>query len=366
MIRDRAPGATCPGLTVQEYEFLTLNGKSEVWDPSSNEGLNLTETKIRVLNFLASGAFVDEERFLAALYASGDTNSRISSIGDDLLKRTTVSLEDRERARDLFNIYSTVKPALQIRILTLLTKSAASTTFPDEVIRIAQEGIQPNDNVNVPAKGLETIKFRSALFNYMNWVSRVGSRSDLSAVAPALVGFLKSYIEDQGWPVPHDRSSDATSLRALAYETLGSLAKTTPSISLEKNLTLVHWLFRSLTEEGSSQSIFISIDGALASLLNVFSPPLESEIKAELRRLLLHYIQVEEGSDVIRDARYAAVRWANRCLEYSDVFGRWIDVVAAGIPGNTLVGLKEEGEKGLVSHTLNNDNMIISLIQSFM
>ncbi|KAH8815368.1 proteasome stabiliser-domain-containing protein [Xylogone sp. PMI_703] len=357
LVRPHTPGVTCPGLTVQEYEFLTLNGKTETWDSSSSDGLNLTETKIRVLNFLASGAFTDEERFLAALYAAGDTNSKISSIGDDLLKRSTVSLEDRERAQNLFSIYSTVKPALQIRILTLLAKSAASTAFPSEVVRIAQEGIQPNDNTNIPVKGLESIKFRTALFNYLNWVSRVGSKDDLAQAAPQLVSFLKSYIEDQGWPTPHDRSSDATTLRALAYETLGSLAKTTPSISLEKNLSLVRWLFRSITEEGSSQSIFISIDGALASLLNVFLPPLEPEIKDELRKLLLHYVNLEEGNDIKRDARYAAVRWANQCLEYSDIVGRWIDIIAVGSSGNTPGGVKEEGDKGLDPYTYRNLNL---------
>lgn len=136
-----------------------------------------------------------------------------------------------------------------------------------------QEAISPNDNTNVPAKGLETVKFRNALFNYMNWVARIGSQEDLAQVAPQLVGFMRTYIEDQGWPVPHERSADASALRALAYETLGSLAKTTPSIVVEKELSLVRWLFRSLTEEGSSETIFVSIEGALASLLNAFAPP---------------------------------------------------------------------------------------------
>jgi len=172
---------------------------------------------------------------------------------------------------ELLEIYFTLKPALRTRLLVLLMKSAVSTTFPRQIVRIVQEGIRPDDNSNLPAKGLETVKFRNALFNYMNWVSRMGSKDDLGQVAPALVGFMRSYIEDQGWPVPHERSSDAASLRALAYETLGALAKTTPSIVREPDLSLVRWLFRSLTEEGSSDAIFVSIDGALASLLNAFS-----------------------------------------------------------------------------------------------
>lgn len=141
-----------------------------------------------------------------------------------------------------------------------------------------QEAISPDDNTNIPAKGLETIKFRTALFNYMNWVSRIGTANDLAQVAPQLVGFMRTYIEDQGWPVPHERTADAASLRALAYEALGSLAKTTPSIVLEEDLSLVRWLFRSLTEEGSSETIFVSIEGALASLLGAFTPPRKMEL----------------------------------------------------------------------------------------
>jgi proteasome component ECM29 len=349
IVRSTATGVTCPGLTVQEYEFLTLNGKQEAWDPVSDEGLNLTQTKIVVLTFLSSGAFTDEERFLPALFASGDANSRISSVGEDLLKRSTISLEDLDRISNLLEVYFTLKPALQTKLLVLLTKSAVSTTFPQQIVRIVQEAISPNDNTNLPAKGLETVKFRNALFNYMNWVARIGSTDDLARVAPQLVQFMRSYIEDQGWPVPYERSTDAASLRALAYETLGSLAKTTPSIVLEKDLTLVKWLFRSLTEEGSSDAIFVSIEGALASLLNAFSAPLEQNLKGELRMLLLKYMTLQEGNAIVRGARFATVRWANRCLEYNDIVGRWIDILALGGRTDERSDVVEEGKKGLVS-----------------
>ena len=353
IVRSKATGVTCPGLTVEEYEFLTLNGKQETWDSSSEEGLNLTQTKICVLTFLTSGAFTDEERFLPALFASGDSNSRISSIGDDLLKRSTVSLEDPKLIDNLLQIYFNLKPSLQTRLLALLSKSAVSTTFPRQIMRIVQEAIQPDDSTNLPAKGLETVKFRNALFNYLNWVSRIGSTEDLGQVAPPLVGFLRTYIEDQGWPVPHDKSADAASLRALAYETFGSLAKTTPSIVLEEDLSVVRWLFRSLTEEGSSETIFVSIEGALASLLNTFAAPLDSKLRDELRLLLLKYMTLKESDSVVRNARFATVRWANRCLEYNDIVARWIDILALGGRTDERSDVIEEGQKGLVGLALN-------------
>jgi len=254
---DPAKKASCPGLTTDEYDFLTLNGKIEAWDPSSAEGLNLTETKITVLSFMVSGAFTDAERFNAAIFAAADPNSRISSIGDDLLKRTSVSLENSKLTENLFGFYLNSRPALQTRILLLLSKSVVATTFPRNIIGIVERGMQPS-HPDIPAvKGLEAKKLRNALFNFMNWVSRTGSEEDLQHVAPTLVTFLRSYIEEQGWPIPNDRSPDEASLRALAYETLGSMAKTVPSIVLEPQLDLIRWLFRSLTEERSADNIFI-------------------------------------------------------------------------------------------------------------
>lgn len=337
-----------PGLTAEQYDFLTLNGKVEAWDPNSSEGLSLSDTKVTVLSFLASGAFTDSERFMSALYAAADTNSRISSIGEDLLKRTTISLEDTALIESLYEIYSTSKPALQIRLLSLFSKSAIATTFPQKILGVVQVSAQSTSIDAVAIKGLEASKLRNAMFNFLNWVARMGSASDLQQVAPSLVNFLRGYIEEQGWPIPKDKTSDQASLRALAYETLGSMAKTVPAIAREPNLTLVRWLFRSLTEERSSDTIFISIEGALASLLNAFSAPLESSLREGLRSLLLTYMTQEEDEIVVRSARFTTVRWANRCLEYSDIVGRWIDILALGARPNERSDVIEEGNKGLV------------------
>jgi proteasome component ECM29 len=349
VVRSPSAGVSCPGLSVSEYQFLTLNGKQETWDPAAEEGLSLVQTKIGVLSFLSSGAFTDEERFLPALFASGDTNSRISSAGEDMLKRSNVSLEDSELISSLLSTYFTLKPALQTRLLLLLSKSAVSTTYPRQIIRMVQQAIQPDDSTILPTKGLETLKFRNALFNYMNWVSKVASAKDIAQVAPSLVGFLRTFIEDQGWPIPNDKAdSDAVALRALAYETIGSLAKTTPSIALEKDLSLLRWLFRSLAEDDTSSTISVSIEGSLSSLLNVFATPLDAELTLELRALLLKYMTLPDD-EAIRSTRFSTVRWTNRCLEYSDVVGRWIDILALGGRADERSDVVEEGKKGLVS-----------------
>lgn len=104
---ESASTTKCPGLSVDEYKFLTQQGKPDAWDPSSDSGLNLAESKALVTRFLASGMFKDDEKFLPALFASADTNTRISEVGEDILKRVTLTqdLEDSKSVETLFELY---------------------------------------------------------------------------------------------------------------------------------------------------------------------------------------------------------------------------------------------------------------------
>lgn len=97
----------CPGLSVEDYKFLTIQGKPEAWDPNADSGLNLAETKVLVARFLTSGMFTDEEKFFPALFASADTNSRVSDVGEDILKRVLLvkNVEDPKLVESLLDIY---------------------------------------------------------------------------------------------------------------------------------------------------------------------------------------------------------------------------------------------------------------------
>lgn len=97
----------CAGLSSEDYKFLTLQGKPEAWDPSSDSGLNLAESKALATRFLASGMFTEDEKFLPVLFASADTNSRISEVGEDVLKRVmlSVNLEQSDVVESLFELY---------------------------------------------------------------------------------------------------------------------------------------------------------------------------------------------------------------------------------------------------------------------
>jgi proteasome component ECM29 len=369
----------CPGISSDEYAFLTLGGKSETWSSEEKSGINLVATKISVARFVSSGAFTDQERFLPALFASADPNSRISDIGDDILKRTLpcVSLEDYALVDQLFCIYfgsseahgpPPVKPALQTKILGLLSKSAVSTTFTNYIMRVV-EGIMPQNTAGGDAgvasgsSGREASKLRGAIFSFTNWAARIGSASDLRSIAPTLVYKLRDYIEHQGWPslsaTSEGVSSSELSLRGYAYESIGLLAKTSPEeLLLDPNMDLLRWLFRSLSEEGSGESISVSIEEGISSVIGAFSGDMDVDVTEALRSLLLKHMELQVGDDssagngskVRRSTRFVAVRFANRCLPYSDVVGRWIDLLAIGGRPGEKSDVVEEGKKGLDPH----------------
>jgi proteasome component ECM29 len=234
----------------------------------------------------------------------------------------------------------------------MLSKSAACTKFPRDIARIVEEGLLSPElsATNKTTAGREASKYRSAIFALVNFVARRGAADDLSTVAEGLVGNLKAFLQDQGWPTP-DRDQDME-LRGYGYETIGLLAKASPkTILLEPNLDLLAWLFRSLREDASGKEVTVSIDEALSSVLGAFSESLNDSIRPKFRQILLKYSASVEPSDemsnqVFRSTRYTATRFANRCLSYDDVLARWIDILAVSGGSSERHEVIEEGRKG--------------------
>ena len=129
-----------------------MQNKDDLWTPSAG-GLNLIRTKTLAARLLSSGLFNDHERFLPALYASADSASTISDVGDDILKRVmpVTDLEDEQLVRTFFSMYfgadgtPRVRAPLRLKILGLLNKSTHSTTFSHYIMQIVDDGVaQPN------------------------------------------------------------------------------------------------------------------------------------------------------------------------------------------------------------------------------
>ena len=380
------PSNRCPGLNVDDCKFLTIYGKEDTWTVGAPRSLNLVETKVLATKFLASGAFIDSERLLPALFASADPNSRLSDIGDDILKRSIPStpLEDRGFLEKLFAIYLGTKgssgslPArvpLQTKILGLLCRSKEATTFIPQIVQIVNEGLAPRTSrasdhepeTTAQKQGLETSKLRSQVFSFTNWVSRYGSAEDLEVVAPTLVADLRSYISGQGWPRMNEDSSNNNSAelnsRSFGYESIGLLAKACPGkLILDPDLDLLRWLFNSLSCDTSGKDIIISVEHALSSVLGSFGNALDSEIREPLSNLLLYNMSSKVGDlntfgyTIIRNTRYISVRFANRCLPFHSVAGRWIDVLALAGGAGERREVTEEGRKGLDPYWFRNIN----------
>ncbi|KAF1965015.1 ARM repeat-containing protein [Bimuria novae-zelandiae CBS 107.79] len=373
--KDATASMRCPGLSVEEYKFLTLQGKPDAWDPTSDVGLNLTESKALVTRLLASGMFTEDEKFFPALFASADTNSRISEVGEDVLKRVILSkdLEDIDVVQTLLGLYFgssasegalAVKVPLRIRILGVLSKSVTCTTFPKEIARIVEEGLLSPElsATNKTTAGREASKYRSAIFALVNFVARRGTAEHLSTIAEGLVGNLRAFLQDQGWPVP-DRDQDME-LRGYGYETIGLLAKAAPkNILLDQNLDLLEWLFRSLREDASGKEVTVSIDEALSSVLGAFSGNLNDLIRPKFRQILLRYSASpsagnQDDAKFLRSTRYTATRFANRCLPYDDVLARWIDILAVSGGSSERHEIVEEGRKGLDPYWFHMSNSL--------
>jgi proteasome component ECM29 len=344
---------TCPGLRPSEYSFLTLQNKEDVWSPASPMGLNLLETKSNVAKVLASGMFTDNERVLPALFASTESTSEI---GEDMLKRTlpNISLEDSDFIQSLYTLYfgdegvnsqKRVRVPLQLKILGLFAKSTISTTFTEQIVRLVNDGIATSDNNDPSSLGREATKLRAAIFVYINFVSRFGSQESLYAIAPRVLGRLREYIEGQSWPKP-SQNEDLVS-RGYAYEVIGLLAKAGPKdLVVEPNLDILRWLFESLALDTASGSVTVSIEESLSSMLGAFVKHEDRETAISLENLLIDQMY-RSGTPQRRSTRYVAVRYANRCLPYSSVKARWVNLLAIAAEATDRQEVVEEGRRGL-------------------
>ncbi|KAJ5913485.1 hypothetical protein N7504_002368 [Penicillium tannophilum] len=359
---------TCPGLSPEEYTFLTKGAAAEeTWNPAAPGGLNLTETKVVALRFLGSGAFANSQRFLPSLIASADANSRLADLGDETLKRFAIDLEDPTIVQQLYDLYfgaqgaPPARPPLQVKALVFLGKSIKATEDTQRIYKLIEDGLL--SDAARSAQGLQASKLRTQIFTFTTWVVRMGSSTDLKQIAPKIIAGLRDFIQSQNWPSPgaSGQKLPATdlSLRGLAYESIGILVpKVDFQIQSEETenfeFDLVRWLFTSLSADDSSPQIFVSIDQALGSILNSSLNSHDQDFQNQLRPFLVQQMSLHPGDvhpdtgfTVVRGVQYAAVRFANRFLPFNDVVARWVDLMAIARGPERQQEIVEEGKKGL-------------------
>lgn len=337
------------GLSLEEIEFLR-SSDPKTWKPGEPGSLGLPECKLKAVSLLASGAFTDEERFLPTIFAAGSADSRINSIADDVLKRSSVSLEDHDVVMSLFQAHQLLPAAHRIQILRILSKSVTASKLRAKVVEAVRADFALTAGEGAVITGLEALRLHKALLTFLAWIARNASNHSTkdSEMGPSLVLLLKDYILKQGWPAPmpaanQSQYQDEQRLRANAYETIGTLARGSHFEHKSKD-SLLKWLFDSLVSDPSAD-IVVYIESALSSMMSLFDSKDGAEHR-DLEILLLEYMTYPDGQG-LRTAKHVAARFANNCLPYSNIKARWIDILALGGSGPERRDVSEEGQKGL-------------------
>ena len=339
--------ATCPGLSPEEYAFLTLHGKNGTWNPSLDTGLSLTSTKVLCVKILFTGLFSPHERLLPALYASANQNSTISDRGEDLMKATfpEIDVSQDPLVDNLLDAYLGLKSGLvpvdapvRIKILSLLSKSATCLARGDRVIHVVE-----NDLINRVARSntdRETLKLRTAVVTFLHSIVRVAKNEELKPISGSILDILKSFLDQQ-----HESGlSELRNVRSQCFEVFATLADAAHERLVEPHLEILRWLFRSLSEE-KDKEICLSISSAISATMRPFQTSLSPDVKQALEECLFE--QLESESLNAQSIRYAAVKFANNCFDFEDISARWIDVLALGMASTETNELVEEARKGL-------------------
>ena len=338
------------GLSQEEIAFLTLQGKEGLWNNSI-----LMNVKYKCVKLISSNAFTNSERLTPLLMASGDSNARLSSLAEDTLKLTLPDIDtnDSSIVEMLYSLYMQASgtpsqtfsssASLRIKILGLLAKTPTSTTFVEK-IRI----IVTNDLVrNISDEGREALKLRSGIVQLISNVARNAASENLKVISRDLLDGVKHFLDQQ-----HDvrGSADLIDLRCRGFEVIGILIAADIQILLDTELPVQRWLFRNLLEERDKQVVF-SIDEALSRTIRPIQLYATSGLLEHVRTWLRDCLSLQEdshtGNPNSRHALHAILRFANRCLPFSDVFARSINVSILGSTQSNTQEIVEEAQKGL-------------------
>ncbi|KAI9655639.1 MAG: proteasome component M29 [Alyxoria varia] len=342
-----------PGLSTGDVNFLTLEGKED-WSTTSDQELTLTRAKSTALKLLATGLFTREQRLIPSLFAAADVNSVLTDVGDDLLKDSLSSLNDQYSlpVEKLSNAYfgvttsssasniPAVNVAVRTRILNVLAK-APELLDGQGLVRIVQRDLVYGEGQSIDR---ETSKLRGAVIALLVLVARQWKRERLQPVSEGLFGTLKDFLDQR---YQNDGASGMRTLRIQAFEVFGLLVGANESALVEPQLSILKWLFGSLEDENDKE-VAMSIDAAISNTIQTFQRQrINDHVREPLRELLSEVVENREAS---RNLKFAATRFANRCLPFDDVVGRWIDIQAFAFAPENDLALYEEGKHGLDPH----------------
>ncbi|KAI1780223.1 proteasome component [Hypoxylon cercidicola] len=343
--------ASPSGLSREDVAFLTNNNPTS-WKPGAPASLSLPECKTKAVNVLASGAFTEEERYIPIICAAGSADSRITSIADDVLKRTSVDLEKKEVVQSLYNAHKTFPAAQRIQILRLLSKSVIACSFENEAVQAIKQDFELVSGGNASVLGLEALRLHKSLLAFLSSIARnssVSTNTD-SSMRPTLVLILKDYILAQGWPAPETKGSQSQfqeeqRIRGNAYETIGILAAKGCHFEPKAKISLLRWLIQSFMLD-PTPNIAIHIESAMSNMMSLFGLTTDASPESkDLKLMLLEFMAYPEEK-CQRSVRHVVTRFANNCLPYHDIHARCLDLLAL-CTRSERQDIAEEGRRGL-------------------
>ena len=231
-----------------------------------------------------------------------------------------------------------------------MTRSRKSTAFANRILSIVEEQLHVEANntpnrVHLTGTDRESKKLWSSIFTFLNHVARDGSQKTLEIIAPQLV---KTFIR-----ISDQNDTSNFSNGSIVYEVIALLAKASPPILIEPELAVLSWFLDKLSARKTDKAVTDSIEEALATVLGAYAVALPPDVEDALGTVLLKWATASHprfqspDNAISKSTRYNITRFANQCLPYDNLKGRWIDILA--IAGNARDNheIVEEGRRGL-------------------
>ena len=311
----------------------------------------LQSIKPQVAKFLFLPTFSDQQRFLAAVILTSDpSNLECYKVGDLMFKQCNFDLETLGSVNDLMWADLIPKPRIQIRILSLLSKSREAAQNVPWMFNLLESQFRRLDN------GLEASKLRSSILTFVEWTARLGPRDDLAKISDQVWNTMRDVIVEQGWPNPQTTMTPGSVLnhaqvdmRKHAFSVMGTF-----TAHAQITVEFLEFLFTSFRCDLSHPDVHEAIKDALNRAVNHFQTSAMSlyQIKSLLLTNMTASIGMVDsnGYTTVHSARLAAIKCTNACLPFSDVDARYLDLLATeAVPGQSrdVSEVQEEGRRGL-------------------
>ncbi|KAK9467767.1 proteasome stabiliser-domain-containing protein [Lipomyces arxii] len=306
---------SCPGVSVEEFEFLTSNSKDTI------SSAQLIPIKRAILAFSAS-ALPESDRFWPALAGSQDNIMEVINTSEDILRKLNIDYENEEVVVRLYSLLlgtegtPPIAQKFRTRILQLLSKSSWAANTSREMVKAIERGIAS-----------DSLKELQATMGFVNWVARTASPETLTSIAKDFMNVLLTRYSE-GWGVEFSSTVQERAITGFWFESVGMLARRVPQV-IQNDITLIKLLFESL--KGQHADTRNSVHEALSTMIPVLHTINPDKLE-ELRTYLLEQMTLDPE---ISNSQYLAVRYSVAAFPFSDPVARYICLMGLDTANST-------------------------------